>query len=314
MRYILKSILLLFLIVLTVKVNAQQEPIYSQYMFNMLAINPAYAGCHEVLSGTALFRKQWVGIPGAPQTTTLGIDIPDNINRLGFGIQLVNDVIGIQKTNSVIGSVAHRSHIFNGRDVLSVGLQIGLGNYYANYNQVDLIQPSDPAFSGIVVDQWLSNIGAGFSYFTKKFYFGLSAPTLINNRVISNRQTVEHSAVSGLSVPHYFITSGYVFDLNESLKLKPSILIKVVSGAPVNTDFNASLYFNDKMSIGASYRAGSAFVAIIDFQVTPQIKFGYAYDKSINNLKLYTTGSHEVMIRYELSIDKKIANPRLRYF
>jgi type IX secretion system PorP/SprF family membrane protein len=306
--------LIFFLLIFAGRLPAQQEPLYSQYMFNMLAINPAYAGSHEVFAGTALFRKQWVGVPGAPQTTTLGLDIPNNTNSLGFGVQLINDQIGIQNTNSFMGSVAYHSHLFSKDDQLSVGLQAGLSNYHADYNQVDLIQSFDIAFSGIIVNQWLPNFGVGVLYSSEKFYLGFSAPSLLYNRLNSDPRSNTSSAASGLSIPHYFIASGYLFTLSDDLKFKPSVLIKAVLGAPVNIDCNANLYINDLVSIGASYRTGSSFVGMATVKITPEITFGYAYDRDITNIRLYTTGSHEIMLHYELSGDKKIANPRFRYY
>ena len=309
-----KTGVLIISFVLAVSVKAQQEPMYSQYMFNMLAINPAYAGSHEVVGATALFRKQWLGVPGAPQTTTLGVDLPDNKNGLGFGLQLINDQIGIQNTNTIMASFAYRSHVFNEEDELAVGLQAGMANYRADYNKVDLIQTYDPAFSGIVVNSWLPNIGAGLFYHTEKFYLGLSSPALLTNHINTDQNSLTRSSASGMITSHYFIASGYVFTLSDALKFKPSLLIKGVPGAPVEYDFNANLYINDILSIGASYRTGASFVGMLDIQLTPQFKLGYAYDRDVTDLALYTVGSHEVMLRYELNSDKKIAHPRYKYF
>jgi type IX secretion system PorP/SprF family membrane protein len=280
-------------------VHAQQEPMYSQYMFNMLAINPSYAGSHEKAEATSLFRKQWLEIPGAPTTTTVGLDIPDNLNGLGYGLQLSNDRIGITQTNTLAASFSYRTHIFSEDDYLSFGFSASLANFQANYNSVDLIQNPDPSFTGQVVNAWFPNIGTGLFYHTENFYIGISSPSLLTNKVNGITISTGASLSSDVLIAHYFFTTGMVFTLNETFKLKPSILLKAVPGSPIQTDLNANLWINDIVCFGASYRTKSAFVGMVEIQLSNQLRLGYSYDREISNLAKFTNNTHELMLKFE---------------
>ena len=308
-KIIHRKLLLIVLWLVVSNIHAQQQPIYTQYMFNMLAINPAYAGSHEALGATALFRKQWVGIPGAPQTTTLGVEAPANNDWIGLGLQLFNDQIGVEKTTGIVTSYAFRMHVTSEEDELAMGVQFGASNFSADYTKVDLIYMNDPSFAGNVVNVWLPSFGAGFYYHNDHFYAGLSAPNLLTS-ALKNKSVVTQSAVSAIQTTHFFFTTGYVIDLNEDLKLKPSVLVKAVAGAPIQTDINANLWINDIISVGASYQTGSAVSGMLEVMLTPQLRIGYAYDRSINGLGVFNQGSHEVMLRLELKNNDKVSHPR----
>jgi type IX secretion system PorP/SprF family membrane protein len=309
MKKVVITLSICFLNLLIAK--AQQEPMYSQYMFNMGVINPAYVGSHGTFEATALFRKQWIGIQGAPSTSTVGIDIPDNKNGLGIGVQLVNDAIGIEKTNSLAASFSYRTHLANETDELSFGLLASIANFQANYSLVDLIQTSDPKFSGQVVNAWFPNVGAGIYYHSDNFYAGFSAPSLLTNTVDGNTISLGASAASNVLIAHYFITSGFVLDLNNNLKLKPSVLMKSVPGSPVEFDFNTNLWINDLVCVGLSYRTRSAFVGMLEFQFSPEFRLGYSYDKDVTNLAKYTIGSHEILLKYSFNKgNDKVYHPR----
>lgn len=299
MNLTIKYIQLLLLIVLTGGAYAQQQPIYSQYMFNMLTINPAYAGSHDVLGATALYRKQWVGIPGAPQTTILGVDMPANQNWLGLGLQLFSDKIGVENTSGLISSYAFRMHLFTTEDEFAIGVQAGLSNFKADYTQVDLINPYDPSFAGNIVNVWLPSLGGGFYYHNDEFYVGLSSPNLLTSS-LKNKSVVTQSAVSSKLTSHFFFTTGYEFPLSDNLQLKPSLLVKAVAGAPIQADVNMNLWIDDRLSVGASYRTGDAIAAMVEVNLTSQFKLGYSYEKSISNLGQFSQGTHELMLHYEL--------------
>lgn len=280
---------------------AQQEPVYSQYMSNMLAINPAYAGSHGVPEFTALYRRQWLGIPGAPATSTLGINLPTRNSGWAFGIQFVNDAIGIQKTNAISTSFCYRTHLFNEEDAFSVGLLGSMTNFRANYNMVDLVQPNDPSFTGQVINAYFPNLGGGIFYHSTNFYFGLSAPSLLTNTIDGTAITVgARSAASNALISHFFLTAGVVLPLNEDLVVKPSFLLKAVPGVPVSTDINTNVWIKNVLGIGASYRIGSSFVGIAEIQVTPKFRIGYSYDRDISSLGKFTLGAHELILKFEL--------------
>lgn len=278
---------------------AQQQPIYGQYMYNMLSVNPAYAGSRETLGVSALFRKQWVGVPGAPQTTVLGVDLPANSNWLGLGLQVFSDQIGVEKTSGLVSSYAFRMHLFNQEDEFAIGVQAGMSNFKADYTQVDLLHPYDPSFAGNIVNAWLPSFGSGLYYHNENFYAGLSCPNLLTSS-LKNKTVVTQSAVSAKQASTFFLTAGYVFDLNESLQLKPSLLIKGAAGTPLQEDINMNLWISDRFSVGASYRTGAAVSGMVEVVLNSQFRIGYTYEKGINNLSQFNQGTHELMLGFEL--------------
>lgn len=303
-----KYILFLFVMYLAAAARAQQEAMYSQYMFNTMAINPAYAGSRGVTSATALFRSQWVGIKGAPETATFSIDAPLNDKKVGLGLQVFSDKIGITKTAGGFASYAYRIRMDRG--TLSFGLQAGISQYQADFTSVQLNTggQNDLAFSQNI-NKWLMNFGTGIYYNTDKFYIGLSAPQLLNNK-LENFSTTNNNVFTGQAL-HIFLASGYVFPLSDDFKLKPSFLIKGVKGAPIQADINSALWIKDVFAIGLQYRTQADISAMIEIQATPQIKFGYAYDRSVTKLVQFNSGSHEIMLRYEFGFEKgKTISPR----
>jgi len=281
---------------------------YSQYMFNTLAINPAYAGSRNVTSATALYRKQWVGIEGAPETLTFTIDAPSRNKKIGFGLQVFSDKIGITKTNGAFGSYAYRIRMARG--TLSFGLQAGVSQYRADFNSVRLNTEgtSDVAFQENI-NKTLLTFGTGIYYNTDRFYIGLSSPQLLNNK-LENFSVTNNNVFTGQSL-HIFLATGYVFPLSTDFNLKPSILIKGVRGAPIEADINANLWIKDVVSFGIQYRTEADIAAMIEIQATPQIRVGYSYDRSVTKLVNFNRGSHEIMLRYEFGYEKgKTISPR----
>jgi type IX secretion system PorP/SprF family membrane protein len=304
---LVKCILLSWLLMFMGDVSAQQQPVYSQYMFNMLNINPAYAGSRGVLSMVSLYRGQWLGMPGAPKTTSVSLDMPINEKRIGVGVQLYDDRLGVERSTGLNASYAFRIQTSES-GVLSLGLQAGILNYHANYAEVSTFQSSDPSFyqniNGI-----LPTAGAGVYYNTDNFYIGASVPALLKTKLTSGN-TADISSITGKEL-HIFIASGFVSEINEDLSLKPSVLIKGTSGAPIQIDLNANLWIKDMLSVGASYRTGDSYVGMIEWQINRQLRFGYAYDKTFSNLGLYNNGTHEIMLRLEFGqSESKSVSPR----
>ena len=297
----------LALMFFSMSANGQQEPMYSQYMFNMLNINPAYAGSRGAISTVALYRNQWVGFPGAPRTTSFSFDMPLQNKKIGIGAQFYDDRIGIERTTGFNAMYAFRFQ-FAGSGTLSLGLQAGLLNYQANYTEVNTYVPNDPAFSSNVRGI-LPAFAAGIYYNSDKFYVGFSAPALLKTKIKYNN-AAEIASVTSRDL-HLFLTAGTVFDLNQDLALKPSMLIKAVSGAPVQMDLNVNLWLQNKIAIGASYRTGDAIVGMVEFQFNQQFRFGYAYDKTFSNLGTLVNGTHELMFRMEFgSPAVRVTSPR----
>jgi len=281
---------------------------YSQYMFNTLAINPAYAGSRNVLSATALFRNQWTGIDGAPKTGTLSVDAPILGKQVGIGAQIFTDKLGITQTNGGTLSAAYRIRMEKGS--LSFGIQTVFSQYRANFTEVPLSSSAayDPAFADNV-SKFLFNVGTGVYYNSDKFYIGLSALDIMPNSL--TKYESNNIALGSKQALHLFLATGYVFPLSPDFKLKPSVLVKGVKGAPIEADLNAALWIKDVVSIGAQYRTSADIGAMIEVQASPQIRIGYSYDRSTTPLKSFNSGSHEIMLRYEFGFDKgKILSPR----
>ncbi|MBV9988844.1 MAG: type IX secretion system membrane protein PorP/SprF [Chitinophagaceae bacterium] len=287
--------------------NAQQHPMYSQYMFNMLNINPAYAGSRGVISATALYRNQWVNIDGAPQTASFSMDMALKRKKIGLGFQLYDDKLGIERSTGFNMSYAFRIQLTNA-GTLSLGLQGGLVNYRAYYSQVRTFQPGDPSFSQDI-NGFLPAAAAGIYYNSDNFYLGISTPALLQTK-LTRDNTADVSSATGRDL-HLFLTTGFVVPMGQDLMLKPSVLVKAVSGAPVEYDLNANLWIQNTLALGFSYRTGDSYVGMLELQMSKQLRFGYAYDKTFSSLGQLNNGTHELMIRMEFgNSNNKVASPR----
>lgn len=302
--YIIASIFLLSI----AKLNAQTESMYSQYMFNMLSVNPAYAGNREATNLNFFQRRQWAGMQGAPQTTSVSIDGSYSANKIGWGFQMYDDRLGVEKASGA--KMVLSTHLqVSQRGTLSAGLNIGLMNY-----RVDLLSvqgrytPSDPAFYANL-NKWLPDVGLGIFYNTNNFYAGISIPNVLRSKVAAF--DVMNSGIQKVNSTHLYFTTGFVVNVNDDVKVKPSTMLKAVSGAPLQADFNTNVWLKDIIGIGASYRTGDAFVGMLELQANESLKVGYAYDVTISPLKYYNNGTHEILLRYEFSNNKsKIKSTR----
>lgn len=307
MKQIHKIILIVCLLAFSYGAKAQQDAMYTQYMFNTLAINPAYAGSRNVTSATALFRNQWTGIDGAPKTGTLTLDAPILDKRIGVGLQIFSDKLGVTQTTGAVISGAYRIRMDEG--TLAFGLQGNINQFRADYNSVNLTTNNfDPAFA-YNVNKVLFNFGTGVYYNSDKFFIGLSVQDIVKNRLTD--YTSNNSDFRNTQVMHVFFSSGYVFTLSDDFKFKPSFLVKGVKGAPIEGDLNATLWIKDIVGIGAQYRTSADVAGLIEIQASPQIRIGYSYDYSTTALKSFNSGSHEIMLRYEFGFSSgKILSPR----
>lgn len=299
MHKVLKSFILLLITFVSInEIKAQSEPMYSQYMFNMSAINPAYVGSRGAVNLNYLGRSQWSGITGAPKTNTITLDGSNLKGNIGLGVQVYNDQIGVFKKNGLNLMASSRVKVSE-NGVLSGGILLGVLNQRKNYTDVvNVYDKNDAKFqeNKSVTD---ATLGAGVFYNTDKFYAGISMPNILNS---SDMNTANNSKVS---FKHLFVTAGYVFDLSDNVKLKPSSLMKVVSGAPIEFDFNTNVWLKDMVGLGVSYRTGDAVVGMAELQLNRNLRVGYAYDYTFSALKAFTTGSNEIMFRYEFGKDTK---------
>ena len=306
--------LCLCLFVLFVNPNnakAQIEAQFTQYMFNETFINPAYVGSHESVSATLLYRNQWVGIEGAPKTQTFSIHAPLKNRHVGIGISAMNEEIGISHQLSVNAYFAYR--ILYPHSALSFGLGGGFSNQEERFSDVRTIVQGDQQFMTDVNKKFMPNSSFGIYYYNKHFYAGISIPRLMENKIIiSSANSVVENKVN-YKLWHYNLASGYVFDLKEDLKFKPSIFIKVVQNAPVEIDVNANFIIHDLLWLGAGYRSGDAVAALFGLQLRKNILLGYSYDYTLTPLKTYNSGTHEISLRYNFGYNKKLVIST-RYF
>jgi type IX secretion system PorP/SprF family membrane protein len=296
----------LITIVLALVINmsfAQQDPQYTQYMYNTMSVNPAYAGQREVLSVTGLHRTQWVGIDGAPQTQTLGIHAPLRNERVGLGLSIVNDKLGPASETYVSANFSYTIPVNDNDTKLSFGLKGGFHLLDTDWSKGQFQNP-DAVFQENI-NLFSPTVGAGLYLHSYKWYLGLSVPNFITTEHYDDFQ--ESVAAERL---HYFLIGGYVFDLSENTKLKPAFLVKGVSGAPLIADVSANFLFHEKLTLGVAWRWDDSVSGLAGFQLTEGLYIGYAYDLTTTALNNYNSGSHEIMLRFELQKLGRILSPR----
>jgi type IX secretion system PorP/SprF family membrane protein len=304
-----KLYLVAILVVFTcLDLQAQQDPHYTQYMYNMNVINPAYAGSKENLSIGMLYRKQWVEIEDAPTTMTLSGHSPVGKN-VGMGLSVIKDNIGPVEENNIYGDFSYTLNL-GGEHKLAFGIKAGLtlhkvGLYSDIYNT--LPDPNDPAFAQDTNNSYF-NLGTGFFYYTNKYYVALSVPNMMKSKHLDF-----NGREFGSEASHYFLTGGYVFDINENIKLKPFFMVKSAFEAPASFDLSTNVLFNQKFEAGLTYRLQDSFGAMFNYAISPNVKLGYAYDHIVSDLNVTTPSSHEVILLFDLNFPKKVSQSP-RYF
>jgi len=284
---------------------AQQYPVFTQYYFNELVINPAYAGNHVQLSLTAMYRNQWVNFPGAPKTFSISGHTALMKNKVGVGLMVNHDEIGSYKNEHIYASYAYKIHFPNA--TLSMGLQAGINLLGADYSKLDLQNPGDAAFYNII-NVVKPNFGAGLFYTKKNFFIGFSVPFILNNKIA---ESVEGLLGQLKEARYYFLRSGVVFPLDkmQKVKMNPSILVRTQEGQPLSVDINSAFIFYDVFSTGVSYRSGDSFITFIDLKISEKFHFGYSYDWTQSDLNRYSNGTHEFMLNYRTRIRGVHKNP-----
>ena len=297
-------IALAFLLVLLSKsAIAQQDPHYTQYMYNQAVLNPAYAGTKENLEITMLYRNQWTGLEGAPDTFTFSGHTPVG-DKVGVGLSVIADKIGPVKENNIYADFSYRLSL-GGNHTLAFGLKGGITLHDIALADVALIDPNDPLFAQNVNSSTF-NVGAGAFFYSDNYYVGLSIPNFLSGVHLD-----ENGNQFGSETQHYFVTAGYVFQANENIKIKPSFMVKSAFDAPTSFDINANFLFYDKFEIGGSYRLEDSFSGMVNFAFTPNIKLGYAYDHIVSDLSVVANASHEVFLQFDLNFPRKVSrSPR----
>lgn len=302
----MKKLIVISLLMVATYARSQQDAMFTHYMYNTLWLNPAYAGTRDALTVTGIHRSQWVGFDGAPLDQTLTMHAPFYKGKMGWGLSVQNDKIGPTRNLFIGGDYAYQLKL-NKKSKLGLGLKAMVNIFNNNISGLKLEDESqtDQAFAQNF-QTITPNFGAGVYYHRERFYLGLSTPKLIENKLGG-------TTVSYNEQRHYFLIMGAVFNLNKNLKLKPTCFVKATASAPIEGDFTANFILMDKLTLGAMYRTGDAFGALLGYSFTDQFTVGYSFDWSMaNTTGKYNAGSHEIMIRYDLiSLSKsKIKSPR----
>ncbi|WKW45932.1 type IX secretion system membrane protein PorP/SprF [Myroides sp. JBRI-B21084] len=302
-----KSIVAVVCILLgSLKGFAQQDPHYTQYMYNQSVFNPAYAGINDYLSTGVLYRTQWVGITDAPKTATAFLHTPVAKN-VGVGLSYINDQIGPVSENNVFADVSYTVRLGQGHS-LALGVKGGVTmqeiGFFSDINGT-LPNKSDIVFAEDSSSTQF-NFGAGLFYFTNKYYAGFSMPNFMKNTYVE-----KNNRKFGTDVAHMFLTGGYVFDLNREWKIKPSTMLKMATESPVSVDLSVNAMYDEKLEFGVTYRLQDAIGAMVNYRVTPKIRVGYAYDQTTSRLDFTSKGSHEVFLLFDVFYKKKVySSPR----
>jgi type IX secretion system PorP/SprF family membrane protein len=300
----MKTRILLFALMFTGMLSyAQQDAQFTQYMYNTINVNPAYAGSRGALSIFALHRTQWVGLDGAPVTNAVSMNTPINGSNVGLGISIINDRIGPTHENTISADISYfirTSETFK----LSFGIKATGNTFDLDQTKLNPVDATDPSLLNF--NKFNPNIGAGVYLHSDKAYVGLSIPNFIE----SKRYNDNEIAIFKEKI-NYYLIAGYVFDLEDSIKFKPALLTKMVSGTPLQVDVSGNFMFNDRFVVGVAYRWSAALSAMVGFQISDGLFIGYGFDNETTNLKNYNSGSHEVFLRYEIFNNlSKITTPR----
>ena len=302
-----KIIFTLVLFLANFNLFAQQDSQFTQYMYNTININPAYAGSREVLSIFGLHRNQWVGLDGAPKTNALSINSPISNSKLGIGLSFINDRIGPSDENSISADVSYFIKTSE-KYKLSFGVKATANLLNIDYTKLNQFNPSDALAQQNIDNKFSPNIGAGVYFHSDDTYLGFSVPNILETQHYD--ETTNSSSIAAEKLHMYFI-AGKVFDLSGNVKLKPAVLTKLVQGAPLQVDLSANFLINNKLTLGAAYRWSAALSGMVGFQISDSWMIGYAYDRETTKLTNYNSGSHEIFLRYELFKKyDKVISPR----
>lgn len=307
LKYMKTKFIGLFLVFFTAVSFAQQDAQYTQYMYNTSVVNPAYTGSRETLNIFGLHRTQWIGLEGAPSSNNFSISSPIGKN-VGLGLTVVNDKIGPTSENNFAVDFSYGFNVSENYK-LSFGLKGSANILNVDFTKLDIYNPADPRFQHNIDNRFTPNIGAGIYLNSDKSYLGLSIPYLLESKHYDG--TAINSSFIASEKKHFYLIAGHVFNVNDNLQFKPSVLTKVVQGAPLQVDLSGNFLINKKFSAGVAYRVNASFSALAGFQVSNSIFIGYAYDRETTNLANYNSGSHEFFLRFELiKRNIKIMSPR----
>ena len=304
----MKKLVLILFVFMSLGGFAQQDALFSQYMFNKLVLNPAYAGTRETISATIVGRRQWVGIDGGPETATFTIHGPLRNRKVGLGLYVYTDQLGPLVSYGIMTNYSYIIQVGQ-KGKLSFGLQAGIKHTDIDWNLISMPDDNDLIQNSQVKKKLVPDVNFGLYYYTDKFYVGLSSKHLIEEDFIVV-ETPDKDVYATL-LRHFYGMAGVAIPLGDRLVIKPSTLVKYVKNAPVQVDLNLNLLINKVLWIGASYRTERTAVFLAELVVSQKLRIGYSYDVFLNELRQYNKGSHEIMLGYDFPLFKnRMLTPR----
>jgi type IX secretion system PorP/SprF family membrane protein len=308
MRRFRKAALVALILVGALHSRAQQDPMYSQYIFNLQTVNPAYAGSWETIGFMGLTRIQWVGLEGHPSTQTLSFQMPYKSKNVGVGMNVVHDKVGLERKFSVNFDYSYRVSITD-ETSLRFGIKAGFTNYSHNLTAYEQYPDGvvDPAFQETIANKFMPNVGVGLYLSSEKYFLSLSLPKIIENNFQSNVNNFSTKS----EVRHLFFAGGMIMEFSRFLKFKPTFMTQTVVGAPFQFDLSGNFLLGDRLWLGGMYRSGDAVSVMAQWIVNKSLRIGYAHDFTTTELKNYHQGIHEIMLSYEIShFKRRFISPR----
>ena len=301
-----RVLLSLLIIAIPLQLSGQMFPLSDHYAVNALAINPAYAGCQDALSLTTSYRDQWVGFNDAPKSYILSVHTPVFNDRVGLGLLIENNSIGIFKETSFLGNYAYRMELREGK--LALGLGFGVNIYNTAWNELVAADANDIQLMNNPTSAVLTTFSMGAYYYTKKYYIGISMPLFLNYEL--DKSTGKYKIDNNFSGSNYFFSAGYEIGISPQIKFLPSLLIKYHSNNTIQIDYTAQVNLKDRIWMGVGYRSKNILVGMLQCQLNYQIRIGYSYDYDFGTIGKYVNGTHEIVLNYVFKFTRKVIGPR----
>jgi type IX secretion system PorP/SprF family membrane protein len=301
-----RTLLGILIIALPLNLSAQMFPLSDHYIYNTLAINPAFAGCHDALSATLQYRDQWVGFKDAPKKQVFSVHAPLKNDRIGLGLLVDRNTAGIYKETSFLGNYAFRSELYNGK--LALGLGFGVTAYNIAWDDLDATDADDAALLNNPASAVLPDFSLGAYYYTRRYFVGISLPLFLSH--VQDENTGDFKIRNDFSNYNYFFTGGYEIDISPMVKIFPTLLVKYHPEYTVQVDYSVQFIFKDRIWIGMAYRSSKMLVGLLQCKLNDQLRIAYSYDFDFGSMRGYTGGSHEILLGYIFSYSRKVVGPR----
>jgi len=301
-----RFILSILVVLLPLQLMGQMFPLSDHYVVNALAINPAFAGCQDALSATISYRDQWVGYKDSPKSYILSVHTPVYNDRVGLGLLIEKNSIGIFKETSFLGNYAYRMELRDGK--LALGLGFGVTIYNIAWNELVAADANDVQLMNNSKSSVLPTFSLGTYYYTKKYFIGISIPLFLSHQI--DKSTGKYKIGSNFSGSNYFLTGGYEMRISPQVKFLPSLIIKYHPKNAIQIDYNAQLSLKDRIWMGIGYRNRNMLVGMLQYQLNYQIRMAYSYDYNFGSIGEYMNGSHEIVLNYVFKYSRNVMGPR----